>query len=427
MSVINQDNPFSTFDNFWWEEDMFDNRDSIPMVDASKNILDKVNEISDNILRNLRPVNNRTEQELADNQNIPIDDRTQQELEDDDYLSLESDVEEIDTTSAWDKKKKTTINKPGPVLKFSTDYNRKVKVANKIKNKYRKKIIGQKNKSNKISAEWLKTAGYLDTKDQDKINYIFVPPKKETTNKIPDDAVPFIRTEIDSTNFKKENLTSKIRKDKTKKPYFYKEKTQEAPKDSETTETIKILEDIANLEPGKNAQLAAKKISEKYKKMREALAKKWKYKIPGEIVKIKEVETQQGKVKVPVSVEKTDKKVIEKYNKIRHENKFKKIVDANGKRKKTEKIDVINEIKNSSTKKNAQVTAKKIVQKYKSMNKSKRTYLVSDIESDIESDDDPQISGQSIVEAANKVLDFDTLKKEQEKNLKDFTEKKKAL
>ena len=161
--------------------------------------------------------------------------------------------------------------------------------------------------------------------------------------------------------------------------------------------------------------------------MREALAKKWKYKIPGEIVKIKEVETQQGKVKVPVSVEKTDKKVIEKYNKIRHENKFKKIVDANGKRKKTEKIDVINEIKNSSTKKNAQVTAKKIVQKYKSMNKPKRTYLVSDIESDIESDDDPQISGQSIVEAANKVLDFDTLKKEQEKNLKDFTEKKKAL
>ena len=83
---------------------MFDNRDSIPTVDMSKNMLGKVNEISDNILRNLRPVNNRTEQELADNQNIPIDDRTQQELEDDDYLSLESDVEEIDATLVWDKK-----------------------------------------------------------------------------------------------------------------------------------------------------------------------------------------------------------------------------------------------------------------------------------------------------------------------------------
>ena len=84
---------------------MFDNRDSIPTIDASKNILDEINNISNNILKNLRPVDNRTEQELADDQNILIDDRTKQELEDDDYLSLESDIEEIDTTSAWDKKK----------------------------------------------------------------------------------------------------------------------------------------------------------------------------------------------------------------------------------------------------------------------------------------------------------------------------------
>ena len=42
------------------------------------------------------------------------------------------------------------------------------------------------------------------------------------------------------------------------------------PKDAETVETIKILDDITTLEPGKNAQLAAKKISEKYKKIREA-------------------------------------------------------------------------------------------------------------------------------------------------------------
>ena len=148
------------------------------------------------------------------------------------------------------------------------------------------------------------------------------------------------------------------------------------------------------------------------------MAKKRKYKIPGEIVKIEEVETPQGKVKVPVSVEKTAKKVIKKYDKIRRENKFKKIVDANEKRKKTEKIDVINEIKNSSAKKNAQITAKKIVQKYKSMKKPKKTYLVSDIKSNVESDDDLQISGQSIVEAANKVLNFNALKNDQEKKIK---------
>ena len=49
--------------------------------------------------------------------------------------------------------------------------------------------------------------------------------------------------------------------------------------------------------------------------------------------------------------------------------------------------------------------------------------MVSDIESDIESDDDPEINGQSIAEAANKVLDFNALKKDQEKKLKDFKEK----
>ena len=81
------------------------------------------------------------------------------------------------------------------------------------------------------------------------------------------------------------------------------------PKDAETVETIKILKDIATLEPGKNAQLAAKKISEKYKKLKEANAIKKKYKIPGEIVTKETVETPHGEVKIPVSVEKPDKEV----------------------------------------------------------------------------------------------------------------------
>ena len=135
--------------------------------------------MTDNILRNLRPVNNRTEQELIDDQFISIDDRIQQELEDydyislderteqelkdddyisiddkaeqelkdDEYISLESDseVENIDLTSAWDTKK-ATIARPGPIYKLSTDYNQKVKAANKIKNKYLEKTIGQKSK-----------------------------------------------------------------------------------------------------------------------------------------------------------------------------------------------------------------------------------------------------------------------------------------
>ena len=88
---------------------MFSERDSVPTVEASKNILEDINEMFDNILRNLTPVDTRTEQEIIEDQHIPIDDRTQQELEDDDYLSFESEsedieIENIDTTSAWDEK-----------------------------------------------------------------------------------------------------------------------------------------------------------------------------------------------------------------------------------------------------------------------------------------------------------------------------------
>ena len=88
-------------------------------------------------------------------------------------------------------RKKTTITRPGLTYKLSIDYNQKVKAANKIKNKYLKKTIGQKNKKNKISAKWLKAAGYLDIKNQDKISYMFIPPKKDKTN----DSAHFIRTD----------------------------------------------------------------------------------------------------------------------------------------------------------------------------------------------------------------------------------------
>ena len=88
-SVIEDEkNPFSTFDDFWWEDEMFSEKDSVPTIDASKDILEEINEMSENVLRNLRPVDTRTEPEKIEDQFIPIDDRTQQELEDDDYLSF---------------------------------------------------------------------------------------------------------------------------------------------------------------------------------------------------------------------------------------------------------------------------------------------------------------------------------------------------
>ena len=163
-TVIDEKSPFNSFDNFWWEDDLFNKKDPSATVNASKKILDDIHAISDNILRNIRPVDNRTIEELVADDFIPIDYRTQQELEDDDYASLESDLddkvtlesdselEQIDTTSAWDPKK-TQVTRPGKIIKFSTDYNKKVKAVTKIKNKYLRKKIGERNKNNKTSAE----------------------------------------------------------------------------------------------------------------------------------------------------------------------------------------------------------------------------------------------------------------------------------
>ena len=71
-------------------------------------------------------------------------------------------------------------------------------------------------------------------------------------------------------------------------------------------------------------------------------------------------------------------------------------------------------------KKSAVITAKKISQKYKNLKKTKKTFLVN--EEDIETiafDDEPQedlFKRESILEAANKVLDFEELKKKRKTN-----------
>ena len=60
---------------------------------------------------------------------------------------------------------------------------------------------------------------------------MFIPPKKDKTN----DRAHFIRTEIDSPDFKKEILISKVKKDNNKKPYIYKKET---PKISNQTKSL---------------------------------------------------------------------------------------------------------------------------------------------------------------------------------------------
>ena len=62
----------------------------------------------------------------------------------------------------------------------------------------------------------------------------------------------------------------------------------------------------------------------------------------------------EGKIKVSVSIEKTKnaaKKIIKKYDKIRREKKSKKVIDTMEKKRKTEKIDTVGELKDASLKK----------------------------------------------------------------------------
>ena len=107
--------------------------------------------------------------------------------------------------------------------------------------------------------------------------------------------------------------------------------------DIDRVDTIETLDDILTLQPDKNAQLAAKKISEKYKKMRGAKNRKNKVRLPGKIVKIETIEIPQGKVKVPVSIPKpkvsnikTVKKITKKYDQIKR-GKAKKLVRVKAK------------------------------------------------------------------------------------------------
>ena len=60
------------------------------------------------------------------------------------------------------------------------------------------------------------------------------------------------------TDFKEENLASKARRKKDKKPYLNIKKWRPKVKD-EIKETIDVLEEISSLNPGKNAQIAAKR------------------------------------------------------------------------------------------------------------------------------------------------------------------------
>ena len=88
-------------------------------------------------------------------------------------------------------------------------------------------------------------------------------------------------------------------------------------------------------------------------------------------------------MKVPVSVRKKSsqeaaKRIRDKYARIRQNKaKSKKIVESNKRNKILKDIETIEEIRTASDKKRTEIMADKILKKYKNMKRPKKTYLVS--------------------------------------------------
>ena len=84
-------------------------------------------------------------------------------------------------------------------------------------------------------------------------------------------------------------------------------------------------------------------------------------------------------------------------------------MDANEKRKKNKNIEIIEDIKDSAAKKSTRITAKKILNKYKSMKRPKKAYLVNEQDIRMINYDEPEkdlFKSESIVNA-----DFEKFKK----------------
>ena len=204
------------------------------------------------------------------------------------------------------------------------------------------------------------------------------------------------------------------------------------PKNPESNETIRLLDEIATLVPGKKPQLAAKKISKKYKKQREANAKKQKNKTS----LIDDRTYQQLKDDDFISLapkNKTSSFIDDRtYQELKDDDftalesneEVKEITDVHKKQKQKQKIETINEIKKFAANKNKTIAENKILKKYKYTKKPKKTYLVNeeDLETIDFSEPEDLFQGESILNVTNKVLDFNEFKKQQEEAIKYFNQ-----
>ena len=127
------------------------------------------------------------------------------------------------------------------------------------------------------------------------------------------------------------------------------------------------------MEPGKNAQIAVKKINGKYKK---------NSKLPGEIAVGDVIETTDGeKIKIVmqpsnISSLQASKKIKEKHKNLR-KNKImsKKIVESNKRNKILKEIDTIEKVKTASEKKKNRGFSKKKIKKIQELKKKLKKHI----------------------------------------------------
>ena len=211
--IIYKDNPYQhlSTEDIWIEDDMFYQNYKGDIVNISRDILKNIEE-NDPFLDYNIPTDVVIE-ELFDDVDLTSDDETTEEVTIEDVTDDETnnkvtleDVtddksfvvnngdfkgpEEIDAKTAivdWDPKNTTVSANTRPRTYMVSKYNSAIRAANKLKNKYKKKIIGKKKPDNddklkKTSSEWLKSAGSLETEDQKSMDYIYVSPKGDEKN-----------------------------------------------------------------------------------------------------------------------------------------------------------------------------------------------------------------------------------------------------
>ena len=169
-------------------------------------------------------------------------------------------------------------------------------------------------------------------------------------------------------DFKNENLvTKKTRNKKDRTPYS---KNNNNDNSNDTSKTLKLLDDIAVMEPGKSAQIAGKKIQKKYKKIREnkkgstTTKDNKKFQI-NEPEKVTISEPPAVALSSKVSTIRTANKIKGKYLKITKNKNSQKITDQHKKNKLLKTISAIENVKDTSDKKRKNLAAQKIIKNTK--------------------------------------------------------------